>query len=72
MEVEVEVESLERELEEELGVSLDELKQWIEEQVEKSEVVQQRKAQLAELSTWVEQREREVASVDSLCLNASE
>ncbi|KAG5271110.1 hypothetical protein AALO_G00176000 [Alosa alosa] len=68
MEMEVDLEGLE----EELGVSLDELKQWIEEQVEQSEAVQQRKAQLAELSDWVEQKEKEVAAVDSLCLNASE
>ncbi|XP_063055312.1 histone-lysine N-methyltransferase SETDB1-B isoform X2 [Engraulis encrasicolus] len=74
MEVDLDVDlaGLEEELQEELGVSLAELKQLIEEEVEKSEMVQQRKAQLAELSTWVEQKEKEVADVDGLCLTASE
>lgn len=63
---------LDPELEEELGVSLDELRKWIEEQVDTSEAVQQRKAQLAELQEWVEQREKEMANVDTLCSTASE
>ncbi len=60
------------ELEEELGVSLDELRKWIEEQVDSSEAVQQRKAQLEQLQEWVEQREKEVTDMDALCSNASE
>uniref|UniRef100_A0A673LRR4 [histone H3]-lysine(4) N-trimethyltransferase n=1 Tax=Sinocyclocheilus rhinocerous TaxID=307959 RepID=A0A673LRR4_9TELE len=63
---------LDPELEEELGVSLDELRKWIEEQVDSSEAVQQRKAQLEQLQEWVEQREKEVTNVDALCSNASE
>ncbi|XP_026140399.1 histone-lysine N-methyltransferase SETDB1-B isoform X2 [Carassius auratus] len=63
---------LDPELEEELGVSLDELRKWIEEQVDSSEAVQQRKAQLEQLQEWVEQREKEVANMDALCSNASE
>uniref|UniRef100_A0AAR2J1G6 [histone H3]-lysine(4) N-trimethyltransferase n=1 Tax=Pygocentrus nattereri TaxID=42514 RepID=A0AAR2J1G6_PYGNA len=60
------------ELEEELGISLDELRKWIEEQVDSSEAVQQRKAQLSELQEWVEQREKDMATVDTLCSTASE
>lgn len=63
---------LDPELEEEFGVSLDELRKWIEEQVDSSEAVLQRKAELAQLEGWVEQREKEVADIDSLCSNASE
>lgn len=60
------------ELEEELGVSLDELRKWIEEQVDSSEVVLLKKAQLAEMQTWVEQKEKDMASMDTLCSSASE
>uniref|UniRef100_A0AAY5EAT3 [histone H3]-lysine(4) N-trimethyltransferase n=1 Tax=Electrophorus electricus TaxID=8005 RepID=A0AAY5EAT3_ELEEL len=60
------------ELEEELGVSLDELRKWIEEQVDSSEAVKQRKTQIAELQEWVEQREKDMATVDMLCTDASE
>lgn len=63
---------LDPELEEELGVSLDELRRWIEEQVDGSEAVRQRKAQLEQLQDWVEKREKEVADMDALCSNASE
>uniref|UniRef100_A0A673J931 [histone H3]-lysine(4) N-trimethyltransferase n=1 Tax=Sinocyclocheilus rhinocerous TaxID=307959 RepID=A0A673J931_9TELE len=63
---------LDPELEEELGVSLDELRSWIEEQVDSSEAVRQRKDQLEQLQEWVEQREKEVADTDALCSNASE
>lgn len=63
---------LDPELEEELGVSLDELRKWIEEQVDSSEAVQKRKADLEQLQGWVEQREKEVADIDALCSNASE
>uniref|UniRef100_A0AAY4AF49 [histone H3]-lysine(4) N-trimethyltransferase n=1 Tax=Denticeps clupeoides TaxID=299321 RepID=A0AAY4AF49_9TELE len=71
IQMDVNVDGLEAELEEELGVSLDELKQWISEEVERSEAVQQRRAQLAELEHWVEQREKEVAAVDTLFSTAS-
>lgn len=60
------------ELEEELGVSLDELRRWIEEQVDSSEVVLNKKAELAEMQNWVEQKEKDMASMDTLCSNASE
>ncbi|KAJ8383766.1 hypothetical protein AAFF_G00214530 [Aldrovandia affinis] len=66
------MEGMEEGFEEELGVSLEELRRWIEEEVERSEVVRQRKAQLAELEDWVEQREKEAASVELLFSNASE
>lgn len=66
------MEDLEECVMDDLGVSLEELRRWIEEEVERSEVVRQRKAQLAELQDWVEQREREVAAVDSLFSSASE
>ncbi|XP_035269887.1 histone-lysine N-methyltransferase SETDB1-B [Anguilla anguilla] len=66
------MEGIEDGLEEELGVSLEELRRWIQEEVERSEVVRQRKAQLAELQGWVEQREKEVATVELLFSNASE
>uniref|UniRef100_A0A3Q3GMH2 [histone H3]-lysine(4) N-trimethyltransferase n=1 Tax=Labrus bergylta TaxID=56723 RepID=A0A3Q3GMH2_9LABR len=49
---------------EELGISLDELKKWIEETVEKSEIVQKKKAQLTELKEWVEQKEEEEAKTE--------
>uniref|UniRef100_A0A8C1WT85 [histone H3]-lysine(4) N-trimethyltransferase n=1 Tax=Cyprinus carpio TaxID=7962 RepID=A0A8C1WT85_CYPCA len=63
---------LDPELEEELGVSLDELRSWIEEQVDSSEAVRQRKDQLEQLQEWVELREKEVVDMDALCSNASE
>ncbi|XP_048881567.1 histone-lysine N-methyltransferase SETDB1-B-like [Brienomyrus brachyistius] len=66
------MEDLEECVMDDLGVSLEELRRWIEEEVERSEVVRQRKAQLAELQDWVEQREREVAAVDSLFSSASD
>ncbi|KAJ8354856.1 hypothetical protein SKAU_G00224230 [Synaphobranchus kaupii] len=66
------MEGIEDGFEEELGVSLEELRHWIEEEVERSEAVKQRKAQLAELQDWVEQREKEVAAVELLFSNASE
>lgn len=59
-------------LEEELGVSLEELSKWIEEEVERSEAVRQRKAQLAELKEWVEQKEKEEEVVDKLFNNANQ
>lgn len=68
----MEVEGWDSGLEEELGVSLDELRKWIEDEVERSEAVRQRKAQLSELKDWVEQREKEEAAVESLFDNANQ
>lgn len=68
----MEVEGWDSGLEEELGVSLDELRKWIDDEVERSEAVRQRKAQLAELKDWVEQREKEKATVESLLDNANQ
>lgn len=56
---------------EELGISMRELQEFIEKEVEKNEFVKQRKAQLLELEQMVKQKEDEVAHVDSLCDNAS-
>uniref|UniRef100_A0A7N6AQ22 [histone H3]-lysine(4) N-trimethyltransferase n=1 Tax=Anabas testudineus TaxID=64144 RepID=A0A7N6AQ22_ANATE len=58
-------------LEEELGVSLDELKKWIEDAVEKSEIVQKKKVQLTELKEWVEQKEEEEAMTEKLLKDAN-
>uniref|UniRef100_A0A3P8SFZ9 [histone H3]-lysine(4) N-trimethyltransferase n=1 Tax=Amphiprion percula TaxID=161767 RepID=A0A3P8SFZ9_AMPPE len=63
---------IENDLEEELGVSLDELKKWIEDAVEKSEMVQTRKAQLMELKEWVEQKEEEEAKTEKLLIDANQ
>ncbi|KAL0985206.1 hypothetical protein UPYG_G00154080 [Umbra pygmaea] len=68
----MEVEGWDSGLEEELGVSLEELRKWIEEEVERSEVVCQRKAQLAELKDWVEQKEKEEEVVEKLFNNANQ
>lgn len=57
-------------LEEELGISLDELRKWIEEAVEKSEVVQKKRAQLSELQQLVEKKEEEEAQTESLLIDA--
>lgn len=59
-------------LEEELGISLDELRKWIEEAVEKSEIVQKKKAQLTELKQWVEQKEEEEAKTERLLNDANQ
>lgn len=59
-------------LEEELGVSLDDLKKLIEEAVEQSEIVQKKKAQLKELKQWVEQKEEEEAKTERLLNDANE
>ncbi|XP_022612444.1 histone-lysine N-methyltransferase SETDB1 isoform X2 [Seriola dumerili] len=68
----MEVEGWDSSLEEELGVSLDELKKWIEEAVEKSEIVQKKKAQLTELKKWVEQKEKDEAMTEMLLSDASQ
>ena len=64
--VRMEVEGWDPSLEEELGVSLDELKKWIEETVEQSEIVRKKKAQLTELYDWVEKKEKEGAITEVL------
>lgn len=68
----MEVDGWDPSLEEELGVSLDELRKWIEEAVEKSEIVQKKKAQLTELKKWVEQKEEEGAVTEKLLSDASQ
>uniref|UniRef100_A0A8P4GPG5 [histone H3]-lysine(4) N-trimethyltransferase n=1 Tax=Dicentrarchus labrax TaxID=13489 RepID=A0A8P4GPG5_DICLA len=68
----MEVDGWDPSLEEELGISLDELKKWIEEAVEKSEIVQKKKAQLTELKEWVEQKEEEEAKTEMLLSDANQ
>lgn len=70
--VRMEVDGWDPNLEEELGVSLDELRKWIEEAVEKSEIVQTKKAQLVELKKWVEQKEEEEALTEKLLSDANQ
>uniref|UniRef100_A0A7N6BBL4 [histone H3]-lysine(4) N-trimethyltransferase n=1 Tax=Anabas testudineus TaxID=64144 RepID=A0A7N6BBL4_ANATE len=67
----MEVDGWDSSLEEELGVSLDELKKWIEDAVEKSEIVQKKKVQLTELKEWVEQKEEEEAMTEKLLKDAN-
>uniref|UniRef100_A0A672GD29 [histone H3]-lysine(4) N-trimethyltransferase n=1 Tax=Salarias fasciatus TaxID=181472 RepID=A0A672GD29_SALFA len=59
-------------MEEELGISLDELKKWIDDMVEKSELVQKKKAQLTELKQWVEQKEEEKEKTEKLLNDANQ
>ncbi|XP_077433066.1 histone-lysine N-methyltransferase SETDB1-B isoform X1 [Vanacampus margaritifer] len=66
----MEVEGWDPSLEEELGVSLNELTQWIDEMVEKSELVQTKRAQLSELTQWVERKECEKAATEKLISDA--
>ncbi|MEQ2270962.1 hypothetical protein XENORESO_018289, partial [Xenotaenia resolanae] len=68
----MEVDGWDPTLEDELGVSLDDLKKWIEEAVEQSEAVQKKKAQLIELEEWVEQKEKEEAKTEKLLNDASQ
>lgn len=68
----MEVDGWDSSLEEELGVSLDELKKWIEEAVEKSEIVRKKKTQLSELKEWVEQKEEEEARTEKLLRDANQ
>lgn len=68
----MEVDGWDPSLEEELGVSLDELRKWIEDAVEKSEIVQKKKAQLTELKQWVEQKEEEEATTEMLFNDANQ
>ncbi|XP_041094914.1 histone-lysine N-methyltransferase SETDB1-like isoform X2 [Polyodon spathula] len=68
----VDVSRMEQEVVEELGVSMDELRVWIDHEVEKCDFIKQRKAQLRELESWVQQKEAEVESVDKLFVDASQ
>lgn len=68
----MEVDGWDSSLEEELGVSLDDLKKLIEEAVEQSEIVQKKKAQLKELKLLVEQKEEEEAKTERLLNNANQ
>lgn len=68
----MEVDGWDSNLEEELGISLDELRKWIEEAVEKSEIVQKKKAQLTELKQLVEQKEEEEARTEMLFSDANQ
>lgn len=68
----MEVDGWDPSLEEEFGISLDELKKWIEEAVEKSEVVQKKRTQLMELKEWVEQKEEEGAKTEMLLNDANQ
>uniref|UniRef100_H9GIB6 SET domain bifurcated histone lysine methyltransferase 1 n=1 Tax=Anolis carolinensis TaxID=28377 RepID=H9GIB6_ANOCA len=61
---------LQREVMEELGISLDDLKQMIDEELEKSEEVRRRKLELQRMEEVVQQKEAEVAYVDELLDNA--
>ncbi|XP_005007835.1 histone-lysine N-methyltransferase SETDB1 isoform X1 [Cavia porcellus] len=66
-----EIAELQQAVVEELGISMEELRQFIDEELEKMDCVKQRKKQLAELETWVIQKESEVAHVDQLFDDAS-
>ncbi|XP_004716659.1 histone-lysine N-methyltransferase SETDB1 isoform X2 [Echinops telfairi] len=66
-----EIAALQQAVVEELGISMEDLRQLIDEELEKMDCVQQRKKQLAELETWVIQKESEVAHVDQLFDDAS-
>ncbi|KAF3839702.1 hypothetical protein F7725_018419 [Dissostichus mawsoni] len=55
----------------ELGISLDELKKWIDEAVEKSGIVQKKNAQLTALRELVEQKEEEEAKTNLLLIDAN-
>lgn len=68
----MEVDGWDPNLEEELGVSLVELRKWIEEAVENSEIVQEKKAQLTELKQLVEQKEEEEAKTEMLLIDANQ
>ncbi|XP_075048793.1 histone-lysine N-methyltransferase SETDB1-like isoform X2 [Mixophyes fleayi] len=68
---EPEMTELENMVVEELGISMQELREFIDQEVEKNPFVKQRKAQLLELENLVKQKEEEVAHVDNLCDNAA-
>nr|KAF6304978.1 SET domain bifurcated histone lysine methyltransferase 1 [Pipistrellus kuhlii] len=66
-----EIAELQQAVVEELGISMDELREFIDKELEKMDCIQQRRKQLAELETWVIQKESEVAHVDQLFDDAS-
>ncbi|KFZ61658.1 Histone-lysine N-methyltransferase SETDB1, partial [Antrostomus carolinensis] len=66
-----EIKELEQEVMEELGISMEELQDIIDKELEKFECVKQRKQQLEELEKCVKQKEEEVARVDRLFDDAS-
>lgn len=61
---------LQQEVVEELGISMEELREIIDKEVENSEWVKQRKQQLEELEQCMRHKEEEVAHVDQLIDNA--
>ncbi|XP_027558605.1 histone-lysine N-methyltransferase SETDB1 isoform X2 [Neopelma chrysocephalum] len=65
------IEELQQEVVEELGISLEELQEIIDKEVENSEWVRQRKQQLEELEKCVRHKEEEAAHVDQLIDNAT-
>ncbi|KAM9368513.1 histone-lysine N-methyltransferase SETDB1 [Phaethornis superciliosus] len=66
-----EMKELQEEVMEELGISLEELQELIDKELEKFECVKQRRQQLEELEQCLRQKEEEVARVDSLVVDAS-
>ncbi|KFZ65349.1 Histone-lysine N-methyltransferase SETDB1, partial [Podiceps cristatus] len=66
-----EMKELQQEVMEELGISMEELQDIIDKELEKFECVKQRKQQLEELEKCVKQKEEEVAHVDRLFDDAS-
>uniref|UniRef100_H3CRK5 [histone H3]-lysine(4) N-trimethyltransferase n=1 Tax=Tetraodon nigroviridis TaxID=99883 RepID=H3CRK5_TETNG len=66
----MEVDGWDSSLEEELGVSLDELRKVIEATVETSDIVQEKRAQLMELKQLVEEKEKEEAQTELLLTRA--
>ncbi|XP_028326671.1 histone-lysine N-methyltransferase SETDB1-B-like isoform X3 [Gouania willdenowi] len=68
----MEVEDWDSSLKEELGISLEELNKWIDDMVEKSEIVQKKKAELTELKQWVEQKEEEKEKTEKLLNDANQ
>ncbi|KFP23385.1 Histone-lysine N-methyltransferase SETDB1, partial [Colius striatus] len=66
-----EIKELQQEVMEELGISMEELQEILDKELEKFECVKQRKQQLEELERCVKQKEEEVAHVDRLFDDAS-
>lgn len=60
------IKELQQEVMEELGISMEELQEIIDKEVENSEWVRQRKQQLEELEQCMRNKEEEVAHVDQL------
>ncbi|XP_060676823.1 histone-lysine N-methyltransferase SETDB1-B isoform X3 [Hemiscyllium ocellatum] len=56
---------------EELGLSMDEIREWIDQELDKVDLLKQRRAALQELENWVEKKEAEMAHVDGLFEDAS-